>query len=57
MYKNDSNLYSKLNKILIKCFRISKIFKRESQQNPQDLESGGSADRLGTNFFGLLIQK
>jgi hypothetical protein len=34
-----------------------KKLKRESQQNPQDLESGGSADRLGTNFFGFPIQK
>jgi hypothetical protein len=32
-------------------------FKREDQQNPQNLEYGGSADRPGTNFFGLPIQK
>ena len=31
--------------------------KRHFQQIPLDLESGGSADRLGNNFFGFLIQK
>jgi hypothetical protein len=33
------------------------VFKRESQQNPQNLESGGSADRPVTNFYGFPIQK
>jgi hypothetical protein len=32
-------------------------FKRQCQQKPPELESGGPADRLGTNFFGFLIQK
>ena len=32
-------------------------FKRQCQQKPPELESGGSADRLGTNFFGFPIQK
>jgi hypothetical protein len=32
-------------------------FKRQFQQKPPDLESRWSADRLGTNFFGFLMQK
>ena len=32
------------------CFNT---LKRESQQNPQDLESGGSTDRLGTVVGGV----
>ena len=31
-------------------------FKRQCEQYPQNLESGGSADRHGTNFFGFPIQ-
>jgi hypothetical protein len=34
-----------------------KILKRHCQPKPPELESGGSADRTGTNFFGFLIQK
>jgi hypothetical protein len=33
------------------------MLREKGQQNPQDLESGGSADRLGANFFGFPIQK
>ena len=47
-------LFSNIEKIHKKNFFL---LKRESQQNPQDLESGASADRLGTNFFGFPIQK
>jgi hypothetical protein len=32
-------------------------FKRHCQQKTPDLESGGSADRLETNFSGIPIQK
>ena len=34
-----------------------KVIKRQCQQKPPELESGGSADRLGYNFFGFPIQK
>jgi hypothetical protein len=37
------------------CF-YGNHFKRQCQQKPPELESWGSADRLGTNFFGFLIQ-
>jgi hypothetical protein len=47
----------KLQKIAYKkaIFRRNSI-KRQCQQKPPELESGGWADRLGTNFFGFLIQ-
>jgi hypothetical protein len=32
-------------------------FKRQCQQKPPELESGGSADRLETKFFEFPIQK
>ena len=38
----------------MKIFYIN--FRRESQQNPQNLESGGSPDRLETNFFWSLYK-
>jgi hypothetical protein len=32
------------------------VNKSRCQGEPHDLESGGSADHHGTNFFGFLIQ-
>jgi hypothetical protein len=52
-----STFYFGLSNQRKKIFGPNYLFKREIQQNPQDLESGGSADRLETNFFGFSIQK
>ena len=37
-------------------FSSRTVFKRQCQQKVPELESGGSADRLGTNFFGFRIK-
>jgi hypothetical protein len=55
------NLSIKINSKAAHTFCLNRItqspFKRQFQQKPPELESGESADRLRTNFFGFLIQK
>ena len=55
--KSAKNTHASEEVLSIFFWRGGRDFKRKCQQKPPELESGGSADRLGTNFFGFPIQK